>query len=105
MRNVLSACLVLLLSACQAHEAPAPQYAPLDTFPPLGPAKAVDPDVVVHQVSLAHDDHADRVWIYLPRTLPATPIPAVFITAAGVPSFIGSGFGPDLDRGDAPEHL
>jgi hypothetical protein len=32
-------------------------------------------------------------------------MPAVFIAPAGVPPFVGSGFGPDLDRQRNPEHL
>jgi len=82
-----------------------PQYAPLAAFPPLGVAKPVDDGIAVHEVSLAHDGHTDRIWIYLPETLAAKPMPAVFIAPAGVPPFLGNGFGPDLDRQQHPEHL
>jgi len=81
------------------------QDAPLATFPPLGPAKPVEPGVVVHSVSLAHGDQAGRIWIYLPEEMPAKPIPCIFIAPAGVPPFIGNGFGADLDRQKHPEHL
>jgi len=37
--------------------------------------------------------------------LPAAPIPCVFIAPAGVPPFVGNGFGTDLDRQKDPEHL
>lgn len=87
-------------------DAPAtPQYAPLAAFPPLGSPKPVDDRIVVHQVSLAHEGHAGRIWIYLPETLPDKPMPAVFIAPAGVPPFLGNGFGPDLDQQQHPEHL
>ena len=56
---------------------------------------------MVHQVILG----ATRVWIYLPEKPPGTPMPAVFIAPAGVPPFVGNGFGPDLDRQQYPEHL
>lgn len=71
----------------------------------MGAAQAVERGIVVHQVSLAHGDHAGRIWIYLPKKLPARPIPCVFIAPAGVPPFAGNGFGPDLDRQKNPEHL
>src|SRR5262249_49853025 len=86
------------------HEAPLapapPRYSPLAAFPPLGPARPVERGIVVHQVSLP-----GRIWIYLPKKLPAKPIPCVFIAPAGVPPFVGNGFGPDLDRQRNPEHL
>ncbi len=37
--------------------------------------------------------------------MPPAPIPCVFITAAGVPPYVGNGFGPDLERQRNPEHL
>jgi dipeptidyl aminopeptidase/acylaminoacyl peptidase len=114
-RSLISSAAILFMLAgsvaCRgANEtarasAPAPQYLPLSTFPPLGPAADVDRGVVVHQVSLVHGENAGRIWIYLPKKLPATPIPCVFIAPAGVPPFVGNGFGPDLDRQKNPEHL
>lgn len=112
MKALVAACLPLLIlgAACHGkHEtpsvsSPAP-YAPLATFPPLGPAKAVDDGVVVHQVSLAHGQSAGHIWIYLPEKLPAAPMGCVFIAPAGVPPFVGNGFGRDLDRQQHPEHL
>lgn len=109
--------LLLALSGCRggARETPssppaAPPYAPLNAFPPLGPAKPVERGVVVHQVSLAHGGHAGRIWIYLPENLPAPAaaaksIPCVFIAPAGVPPFVGNSFGTDLDREPYPEHV
>jgi len=95
-----------LRRAEKAADAPAPpQYAPLAMFPPLGAAKPVDDGIVVHQVSLAHGEHAGRIWIYLPETLPDEPMPCVFIAPAGVPPFLGTGFGPHLDEEQNPEHL
>lgn len=81
------------------------RYEPLTKFPPLGPALPVEKGVVVHPVSLAHGANAGRIWIYLPAKPPLKPIPCVFITAAGVPPFLGNGFGMDLDRQKDPEHL
>jgi dienelactone hydrolase len=99
--------LLLASIACNGsrHEPTTPSYSPLAAFPPLGPARRVDRGVVVHQVSLAHGDSPGRIWIYLPEKLPAAPIPCVFIAPAGVPPFVGNGFGPDLDRQKDPEHL
>jgi dipeptidyl aminopeptidase/acylaminoacyl peptidase len=85
--------------------AAAPQYAPLTTFPRLGPALPVEKGVVVHPVSLAHGANAGRIWIYLPSKLPSKPMPCVFIAPAGVPPFLGNGFGMDLDKQKDPEHL
>jgi dipeptidyl aminopeptidase/acylaminoacyl peptidase len=65
----------------------------------------VERGVVVHEVSLQHGEHQGRIWIYLPTKMPSTPIPCVFITAAGVPPFVGNGFGPDLEGQRNPEHL
>lgn len=107
--------LLIALTACsrQAAETPssaaslAPSNAPLATnaplavFPPLGPATRVEKGVMVHQVILG----ATRVWIYLPEKSPGTAMPVVFIAPAGVPPFLGNGFGPDLDRQQHPEHL
>jgi dienelactone hydrolase len=39
------------------------------------------------------------------KKLPARPIPCVFIAPAGVPPFLGNGFGPDVDLQKNPEHL
>lgn len=104
--SLLAACL-LLSAGCHApaRETPVASYAPLAAFPPLGPAKRVERGVVVHQVSLVHGENAGRIWIYLPEKLPAKPIPCVFIAPAGVPPFVGNGFGADLDRQKHPEHL
>ena len=103
------ACLLAMFAGCQrdgeARAVPAVQGTPLATFPPLGAAKPVDTDVVVHEVSLGQGENPGRIWIYLPKKLPANPIPAVFIAPAGVPPFLGNGFGPDLDRQQHPEHL
>lgn len=85
--------------------AEAPRYEPLTKFPPLGPALPVEKGVVVHPVSLAHGANAGRIWIYLPEKLPAKPMPCVFIAPAGVPPFLGNGFGMDLDKQKDPEHL
>jgi len=107
IRSVSAAACLLLAVACRgpAPEAPAPVVTALDTFPPLGPARPVERGVVVHQVSLAHGENAGRIWIYLPAKLPPKPIPCVFIAPAGVPPFVGNGFGTDLDRQKVPEHL
>lgn len=98
--------LVLIAFACygRVHEA-ASGYTPLAAFPPLGPALPVARGIVVHQVSLGHDGQPGRVWIYLPDPLPSKPLPCVFIAPAGVPPFLGNGFGPDLDRQRCPEHV
>lgn len=77
------------------------QESRLEVFPPLGPARPVEDGVVVHPVTL----NASRVWIYLPEKLPAKPMPCVFIAPAGVPPFVGNGFGTDVDRQENPEHL
>lgn len=112
--RVYAASLLLALTAlpgCRAKEpadasAPPPaQHSPLATFPPLGDARPVDDGIVVHRVALGHGREEGRIWIYLPEKLPATPIPAVFIAPAGVPPFIGNGFGIDLDAQQHPEHL
>jgi len=105
-RLLLISAALCVLAGChgERHESAA-QYAPLETFPPLGAARRVERGVVVHQVSLAHGENAGRIWIYLPEKLPATPIPAVFIAPAGVPPIIGNGFGTDLDTQKHPEHL
>jgi dipeptidyl aminopeptidase/acylaminoacyl peptidase len=98
----LTALVVLIASVtCSRQAAETPSYAPLATFPPLGPATRVEKGVTVHQVILG----ATRVWIYLPEKPPDPAIPAVFIAPAGVPPFVGNGFGPDLDRQQHPEHL
>jgi dipeptidyl aminopeptidase/acylaminoacyl peptidase len=65
----------------------------------------VERGVVVHLVSLEHGGQPGRIWIYLPKKMPATPIPCIFIAPAGVPPFVGNGFGTDLDRQRYPEHL
>lgn len=78
---------------------------PLDQFPPIGPAQRVERGIVVHQVSLAHGRNAGRIWIYLPAKMPAKKIPCVFIAPAGVPPFIGNGFGTELAAARVPEHL
>ena len=108
-RKVLFLALIVLAGCkAQLREAaapPPPQYTPLAAFPPLGAAKPVDDGIVVHQVSLAHGEHAGRIWIYLPDPLPDKPMPAIFIAPAGVPPIVGNGFGPDLDRQQHPEHL
>jgi len=98
--------LAILAIACHepVHEkqvAAAPHYAPLDLFPPLGPARTVEKGIVVREVTLGRG----RIWIYLPATLKAKTIPCVFIAPAGVPPIVGSSFGPDLDRQRHPEHL
>jgi dipeptidyl aminopeptidase/acylaminoacyl peptidase len=107
---LITALVTLLASAAcsrQSHETPSveasliPSNAPLSAFPPLGPATRVEKGVMVHQVILG----ATRVWIYLPENTPGTAMPVVFIAPAGVPPFVGSGFGPDLDRQRNPEHL
>jgi len=105
VRSLLCASL-LSAFACygRVHETAA-VYTPLTTFPPLGPALQVARGIVVHEVSLAHDGQPGRVWIYLPETLPSKPLPCVFIAPAGVPPFLGNGFGPFLDRQRHPEHL
>ncbi|HJQ37966.1 MAG TPA: prolyl oligopeptidase family serine peptidase [Thermoanaerobaculia bacterium] len=94
----LIVCL-LLATACYAAPKETP-YAPLTTFPELGPARRVERGIVVHQVSLP-----GRVWIYLPEKLPTTPLPCIFIAPAGVPPFLGESFGPDLYLQKHPEHL
>lgn len=88
-----------------AVDSPVPQYAPLSNFPPLGEAKRIAPGVLLHQVSLAHGDSPGRIWIYLPEKRKAKPIGCVFIAPAGVPPFLGNGFGPDVDRQFNPEHI
>jgi dipeptidyl aminopeptidase/acylaminoacyl peptidase len=109
-RRALTALVILIASvACSRQTAerpssaasPAPSHAPLATFPPLGPATRVEKGVMVHQVLLG----ATRVWIYLPEKPPGPAMPVVFIAPAGVPPFVGNGFGPDLDRQQHPEHL
>jgi dipeptidyl aminopeptidase/acylaminoacyl peptidase len=110
MRHRIACCALILLAASVAchrsgAEAAVPAYSPLQAFPPLGPGTLVEPGVVVHHVSLAHGAYAGRIWIYLPAKLPRDPIPCVFIAPAGVPPFVGNGFGPDLDRQRDPEHL
>jgi dipeptidyl aminopeptidase/acylaminoacyl peptidase len=112
--RLLTALVILIVSAaCSRQSAETPSsaasltpskalsYAPLATFPPLGPATRVEKGVMVHQVMLG----ATRVWIYLPEKAPAAAMPVVFIAPAGVPPFVGNGFGPDLDRQRSPEHL
>jgi dipeptidyl aminopeptidase/acylaminoacyl peptidase len=107
------ACLFLSVAgsvACQqagqvTAGAAVSQYSPLRTFPSLGPAMAVDRGVVLHQVSLAHAGLPGRIWIYLPDQLPPHPIPCVFIAPAGVPPYLGNGFGTDLSLQKHPEHL
>jgi dienelactone hydrolase len=83
----------------------APQYASLTTFPPLGLARPVDDGIVVHRVALGQGRQEGRIWIYLPEKLPAKPMGCVFIAPAGVPPFVGNGFGIDLDAQEHPEHL
>ena len=112
-RSLTALVVLIAAAACsrQATETPssaalpapssAPSYVPLATFPPLGPATRVEKGVMVHQVILG----TARVWIYLPEKRPGTLMPAVFIAPAGVPPFVGNGFGPDLDRQQHPEHL
>jgi dienelactone hydrolase len=106
---LLAACLLVLGCHGGSREtksaAAVPEYVPLGTFPELGPAKEVDRGVVVHQVALGRGENAGRVWIYLPAKLPAKPMACVFIAPAGVPPFIGNGFGTDLDQQKYPEHL
>lgn len=109
LRSFTALVVLIVSAACsrQGAETPssaaslAPSHAPLATFPPLGPATRVEKGVMVHQVILG----ATRVWIYLPENPPGPPMPAVFIAPAGVPPFVGNGFGPDLDRQQHPEHL
>lgn len=95
---------VIAFAALACHR-PVAHDGPLTAFPPLGPAFSVERGVVVHQVSLEHDGQPGRIWIYLPATLPPKPMPCVFIAPAGVPPFIGNGFGKNLDRQRHPEHL
>lgn len=114
-RVMMAACFLLFVSASAACHGATPEtasnasaespYLPLATFPPIGPAKPVERGIVVHEVSLEHGGNAGRIWIYLPDTLPARPMPCVFIAPAGVPPFVGNGFGTDLDRQRHPEHL
>ncbi|HEX2833377.1 MAG TPA: prolyl oligopeptidase family serine peptidase [Thermoanaerobaculia bacterium] len=108
---VVAALLVLSLGCRKGAESkatadvPAPQYAPLSHFPPLGEAKRIAPGVLLHQVSLAHGEFPGRIWIYLPEKRTADPLGCVFIAPAGVPPFLGNGFGPDVDRQYNPEHI
>jgi dipeptidyl aminopeptidase/acylaminoacyl peptidase len=110
LRSLTALVVLIALVACsrQTAETPssaaaslAPSYAPLATFPPLGPATRVEKGVMVHQVILG----TTRVWIYLPEKSSGPAMPVMFIAPAGVPPFVGNGFGPDLDRQQHPEHL
>lgn len=81
------------------------QYEALTTFPEPGPPRIVERGVTVRRVALPHDQHTDAIWIYLPTERSAKPLPSVFIVQAGVPPFIGNGFGDALERERHPEHL
>ncbi len=101
----VAVCVVLTLNCGRAETKPTSslvaQESRLEVFPPLGPAKPVEDGVVVHKVAL----NGSRIWIYLPEKLPANPMPCVFIAPAGVPPFVGNGYGTDLDQQKNPEHL
>lgn len=101
--------LCLLLAACNRapRETAATTAAAvaLPAFPALGPARSVDDGVLAHRVSIEHDGHTDRLWIYLPEKRATAQMPAVFIAPAGMPPFVGNSFEEDHDRQKNPEHL
>jgi dipeptidyl aminopeptidase/acylaminoacyl peptidase len=74
----------------------APKFDPAQ-FPPLGPARQLEPGVFIRESSIG----PNQVWIYLPEQNPApASLPCVLIAPAGTPLI----YGINLDEGDRPEH-
>jgi len=94
----------ILLPANQSVLSFLPVEGPVNvTASPLGDGRILEPGVRLREVTLQRDDTAakERLWIYLPDPLPATPIPCIFLAPAGTRPFNGVTLG-DNDR---PEHL
>ncbi len=72
-------------------------------WPELGPARTLEPGVVVHEVALTTGGRPGdgKVWVYLPDKPPTKPVPGVLVAPAGSPLL----FGMALGEGDRAEHL
>lgn len=84
----------------QGGNEPGPAADPA-TFPPLPQARALEPGILFHEVTIPSPSSRMKIWIYLPEKPLRTPTPCVFVGPAGSPLFLGMDLGP----GDQAEHL
>ncbi len=76
-------------------------HAQATDFPPMGPPTRIKPGIDRYIVTATCRGRQTVLWVYLPSTVGANPLPCVLIAPAGTRLIHGS----DLGDNDMPEHL
>lgn len=91
----------LVVVGCAAAPTGAGRDAQKGRLPELGPARALEPGVLFHEVSLPGKRSAKKLWVYLPERAGGAKAPCVLIAPAGSKLVHGMRLG----EGDRAEHL